>query len=153
MVSYNPNLVDPWAIGFGAGSIVQMNEEVFFNPELISQTVVSGDVLLFGKRMNDYSPKKLQSIRARRMGFIFRASECHAGQAVCRSHKGGSTDFSPRLSETFWNCFFGGFSTWSDQSRGKATGGGGLRPGKRCRFDFRRRTNRQSCLSTRNGNH
>lgn len=30
-----------------------------------------GDVLLFGKRMNEYSPKKLQSIRARRMGFIF----------------------------------------------------------------------------------
>ena len=43
LVSYNPKLSDPWAIGFGAGSIVQMNEEVFFNPELISQTVVSGD--------------------------------------------------------------------------------------------------------------
>ncbi len=43
MVSYNPKLVDPWAIGFGAGSVIPMNEEVFFNPELISQTVVSGD--------------------------------------------------------------------------------------------------------------
>lgn len=35
------------------------------------QGPTSGDVLLFGKRMNDYSPKKLQYIRARRMGFIF----------------------------------------------------------------------------------
>ncbi len=43
MVSYNPKLVDPWAIGFGAGSVIPMNEEVFFNPELISQTIVSGD--------------------------------------------------------------------------------------------------------------
>lgn len=43
MVSYNPKLSDPWAIGFGAGSNIPMNEEVFFNPELISQTVVSGD--------------------------------------------------------------------------------------------------------------
>jgi hypothetical protein len=43
MVSYNPNLAEPWAIGFGAGSIVPMNEEVFFNPELSSQTVLSGD--------------------------------------------------------------------------------------------------------------
>lgn len=43
MVSYNPKLTDPWAIGFGAGSVIPMNEEVFFNPELISQTVISGD--------------------------------------------------------------------------------------------------------------
>jgi len=43
IVSYNPNLAEPWAIGFGAGSIVPMNEEVFFNPELSSQTVLSGD--------------------------------------------------------------------------------------------------------------
>jgi len=42
-ISYNPNLVDPWAIGFGVGSIIPMNEEVFFNPELISQTVLSDD--------------------------------------------------------------------------------------------------------------
>jgi len=43
MVSYNPNLVDPWAIGFGAGSVVPMNEEVFFNPELSTQTILSKD--------------------------------------------------------------------------------------------------------------
>lgn len=35
------------------------------------QPPTSGDVMLFGRRMNDYSPKKLQSIRAKRMGFIF----------------------------------------------------------------------------------
>lgn len=43
IVSYNPNLAEPWAIGFGAGSILPMNEEVFLNPELTSQTVLSGD--------------------------------------------------------------------------------------------------------------
>jgi len=43
MVSYNPNRIDPWAIGFGAGSVIPMNEEVFFNPELMSQTVVSSN--------------------------------------------------------------------------------------------------------------
>jgi hypothetical protein len=43
LVSYNPNLAEPWAIGFGAGSILPMNEEVYFNPELTSQTVLSGD--------------------------------------------------------------------------------------------------------------
>ena len=47
MVSYNPNLAEPWAIGFGAGSIVPMNEEVFFNPELSSQTVLSIDFKQF----------------------------------------------------------------------------------------------------------
>jgi len=43
VVSYNPKLVDPWAIGFGAGSVIPMNDEVFFNPELTWQTLVSGD--------------------------------------------------------------------------------------------------------------
>jgi len=43
MVSYNPKLVDPFAIGFGAGSNLPMNEEVYFNPELSSQTILSSD--------------------------------------------------------------------------------------------------------------
>lgn len=35
------------------------------------QGPTSGEVMLFGKRMKEYTPKKLQSLRARRMGFIF----------------------------------------------------------------------------------
>lgn len=43
MLSYNPNARKPLAIGFGAGSILPMNEEVYFNPELMSQNVISYD--------------------------------------------------------------------------------------------------------------
>lgn len=42
-VSYHPNQPESWAIGFGAGSIVPMNEEVYFNPEVMSQNILSGD--------------------------------------------------------------------------------------------------------------
>jgi putative ABC transport system ATP-binding protein len=35
------------------------------------QPVTCGDVYLFGKRINEYSQRELQVIRARRMGFIF----------------------------------------------------------------------------------
>jgi ABC-type lipoprotein export system ATPase subunit len=35
------------------------------------QRPTSGEVFLFGKRTTDYTPRELQSIRARRMGFIF----------------------------------------------------------------------------------
>ncbi len=35
------------------------------------QPPTSGEVLLFGKRINEYTQRELQSIRARRMGFIF----------------------------------------------------------------------------------
>lgn len=60
ILSYNPNASRTWAIGFGAGSIVPMNEEVFFNPELMSQNVLTGDfeqitslVLNFGHTFTD----------------------------------------------------------------------------------------------------
>lgn len=43
MLSYNPNLPKPVAIGFGAGILLPMNEEVYFNPELMSQNVISYD--------------------------------------------------------------------------------------------------------------
>lgn len=43
IVSYDPNQRHSLAIGYGIGSLVPMNEEVYFNPELISQTVMSGE--------------------------------------------------------------------------------------------------------------
>jgi len=62
MLSYNPNLPKPVAIGFGAGSILPMNEEVYFNPELMSQNVISYNFsqitslsLNFGHSFNEHT--------------------------------------------------------------------------------------------------
>lgn len=41
MLSYNPDMPDSWAIGYGVGSIVPMNDEVYFNPEVLAQNTVS----------------------------------------------------------------------------------------------------------------
>jgi putative ABC transport system ATP-binding protein len=35
------------------------------------QSPTTGEVYLFGKKTNEYSPKELQSLRAKRLGFIF----------------------------------------------------------------------------------
>jgi hypothetical protein len=62
MLSYNPKLTHSWAIGFGAGSILPMNESVYFNPELTTQNVLSGDFeqlvslgLNFGHAINEHA--------------------------------------------------------------------------------------------------
>lgn len=60
IVSYDPNRHHSLAVGYGIGSLVPMNEEVYFNPELISQTVLSGEFdqlislgLQFGHQFTD----------------------------------------------------------------------------------------------------
>lgn len=43
ILSYNPDLLNPWAYGYGVGSNLTLDDKYYFNPELVSEMVFSND--------------------------------------------------------------------------------------------------------------
>lgn len=61
ILSFNPEKSNHWGFGYGIGSFVNMNEDLFFNPELSTELVLNPDfdylrclVLNFGGSISDH---------------------------------------------------------------------------------------------------